>query len=337
MSKSRILLVIGVGRSGTSAFVGIVRELGFYVPQPEVVADDTNPRGFGEPRWVVDFHTRLLKKRAVTTIDSRPSAWETTATAATDDDVVAELRSWLEVQLVGADRIVVKDPRISWFLPLWRRCAEELGADTEFVTMLRPPTEVLASARQWYGTRQNDASRAGGWVNIMLRTERQSRGLPRAFVRYDDLLADWVATMGRVGRLLDEPGLHDLDDSRRSRIDAFVSPELHRQIRGWEDLAVPTPLRGLVDRSWEALLALAADGKQAPTLDELRREYEELHAESEAIAQSSIRAAGVGRKPSKPPKPAPAPTPKGKAAPPPGFAVRVKRRLRRALRGSRAH
>ena len=31
---------------------------------PRCKADDTNPRGFGEPRWVVDFHTRLLRKRA---------------------------------------------------------------------------------------------------------------------------------------------------------------------------------------------------------------------------------------------------------------------------------
>ena len=30
--------------------------MGFHLPQPEVKANDTNPRGFGEPRWVVDFH-----------------------------------------------------------------------------------------------------------------------------------------------------------------------------------------------------------------------------------------------------------------------------------------
>ena len=41
-------------------------QLGFHIPQPEVKADDTNPRGFGEPRWVVDFHTRLLRELRVT-------------------------------------------------------------------------------------------------------------------------------------------------------------------------------------------------------------------------------------------------------------------------------
>jgi len=337
MSRPSILLLIGVGRSGTSAFVGIVRELGFQVPQPEVVADETNPRGFGEPRWVVDFHTRLLNQRSVTTIDSRPAAFATTADAATDDDVVAELRSWLEVQLVGTDRIVVKDPRISWFLPLWRRCAEDLGADIRVVTMLRPPTEVLASAKQWYGTRQNDASRAGGWVNIMLRTELQSRGLPRAFVRYDELLGDWAGQVTRVGRLLDEPTLQDLDASRRSAVDAFVTPELRRQTRGWDDLDVPAPLRSLVDRTWDSLVPLADDDDRLAPLDDLRAEYDQLYADSEAIAQSTVRAARARRKPAEPPAKAVKPaTPAKTKAPPPGIGTKVKRRLRRALRRVRA-
>ena len=335
MSRPSILLLIGVGRSGTSAFVGIVRELGFHVPQPEVVADETNPRGFGEPRWVVDFHTRLLNQRSVTTIDSRPAAFATTADAATDDDVVAELRSWLEVQLVGTDRIVVKDPRISWFLPLWQRCATDLGADIRVVTMLRPPTEVLASAKQWYGTRQNDASRAGGWVNIMLRTELQSRGLPRAFVRYDDLLADWAEQVSRVGRLLDEPVLGELDLTRRAAVDAFVDPQLRRQVRGWDDLDVPAGLRGLVDRTWDALVPLAADEDAGSRLDALRAEYEQLYADSEAIAQSSARAARARRKKTEPAQAAPPQPAKATAnakTPPPSLLRRVKRWVRRVLR-----
>ena len=62
MSERRLLLVVGVGRSGTSLMAGILCQLGFHIPQPEVKADETNPRGFGEPRWVVDFHTRLLQQ-----------------------------------------------------------------------------------------------------------------------------------------------------------------------------------------------------------------------------------------------------------------------------------
>ena len=50
----RLVLVAGVGRSGTSLFTSILGMAGFHVPQPEVDADSTNPKGFGEPKWAVE-------------------------------------------------------------------------------------------------------------------------------------------------------------------------------------------------------------------------------------------------------------------------------------------
>ena len=58
----KVLFVAGAGRSGTSTLAGLMQILGLHVPKPEVVADETNPKGFGEPRWVVDHHDRLLKE-----------------------------------------------------------------------------------------------------------------------------------------------------------------------------------------------------------------------------------------------------------------------------------
>ena len=40
----RIVLVVGVGRSGTSLLAGALGQLGFHIPQPEVTADETNPK-----------------------------------------------------------------------------------------------------------------------------------------------------------------------------------------------------------------------------------------------------------------------------------------------------
>ena len=328
------MLVIGVGRSGTSAFAGILREAGFQVPQPEVEADDTNPRGFNEPRWVVDFHTRQLKRFRVTTIDSRPAAFAATSKTASDDAVVAELRSWLDVQFVGASRVVVKDPRISWFLPLWRRCAADLEVTPSCATMLRPPTEVLGSARQWYGSWQNDASRAAGWVNIMLRTEQQTRDSARVFVRYDALIADWRVQLARVGEQLGIAGLDAVDVGAAERIGEFIDPQLRRQTPGWGDLAVPASVRDLVDRVWEALLPLADGGGDLPALDALRAEYEGLYADAEAVAQSSIRAEKSRARP-KPAKQTTA-APAVKKSLLRRVARRARRDMRRLRRGRRS-
>src|SRR3954464_5273858 len=77
--RRSLVLVAGSGRSGTSLFSGILQRLGFHVPKPEVPADSTNPRGFAESQWVVDFHTQLLKRAQVETSEARPSAWALTA------------------------------------------------------------------------------------------------------------------------------------------------------------------------------------------------------------------------------------------------------------------
>ena len=67
------MVVAGSGRSGTSLFSGVLQRLGYHVPQPEVPADPTNPRGFAESQWVVDFHTRLLRAAGVQVSDARPA------------------------------------------------------------------------------------------------------------------------------------------------------------------------------------------------------------------------------------------------------------------------
>jgi hypothetical protein len=309
----RLVLVVGIGRSGTSLFAGILNRLGFHVPQPEVRADDTNPRGFNEPRWVVDFHTRLLRKRRVTVFDSRPAAWTLTAGAAEDEAAFEDLRAWLSVQFVGVDNVVVKDPRIGWFLPLWLRVADDLGIQTSFATMLRQPPEVVTSARKWYGTWQNDASRAAAWLNHTLHTEQATRGSRRAFVRFDDLLEDWSKEVARAGGPLEIPWLAGATRSGHPEVEAFVEPGLRRSTVGWDGVPVPAALRDLVDQVWEQASVLTrpgGDGEAAwASLDDCRAAYLQFYADAEAIAQSSVtavkprpwrRGAGGGERNAKP-------------------------------------
>jgi hypothetical protein len=291
-SDPRLVLVVGIGRSGTSLFTGILGQLGFHVPQPEVKADETNPRGFSEPRWVVDFHTRLMRARHVSRFDARPAAWESTAEAAGDEDVVEELKSWLSVQFVGADSVVVKDPRLDWFLPLWLRCANVLGMRVSFATMLRYPAEMVQSARQSYGTWQSDASRAASWLNVTLQSEYATRGARRAFIRYDALLEDWVREISRAGALLDVPRLVEVEQSRFPQIDDFVDPALRTATVGWDEVAVPALLQEMLEEVWGHVSSLAEPGGDTeeayPSLDAARAAYARLYADAEAIAQSSV-------------------------------------------------
>jgi hypothetical protein len=326
-ADKRLVLVVGVGRSGTSLLAGILGQLGFHIPQPEVQADETNPRGFGEPRWAVDFHRKLMRKARVTVFDSRPAAWDHCREAGEPAAVREELRGWLGEQLALSDAVVVKDPRITWFLPLWQECARDLGVPTTFVTMLRHPGEILASAKRSYGDWQTDASRAASWLNEMLEIEHGTRGSARAFLRYEDLLSGWSAELARAGDELDLPLLRSLRDEAHPEVDAFVDPTLHRNRAGWDGLDAPERVRDQAEAVWAELQRLAGPaGEREPAqaaLDSLAPRYRELYAEAEAIAQSTVTAAKP-RKKAKPKAAAP--------AGPPSLRGRVARRLPAPLR-----
>jgi hypothetical protein len=296
-SQRSLVLVAGSGRSGTSLFSGILQRLGYHVPQPEVPADSTNPRGFAESQWVVDFHTRLLAKAGVHVSDARPAAWSHTADVALDDGVHDELARWLRKQFKASDHVLIKDPRLCWFLPLWRRCAEEAGVSPRFATLLRHPAVVIESKLRSYGGWQSDVSRTAGWLNLTLFTERATRDGTRVFVRYEDLLNDWTKTLGWVGETLDLSVVRDAPAASVVSIHEFVDRGLSRSKANWKDFAIPTTLREQVDAVWD-LVSQLANGEVEDTgavieeFEAARAAYVSLYKDSEAIAQSSIAASG---------------------------------------------
>ena len=266
-----------------------------HVPQPEVQADDTNPKGFGEPQWVVDFHDELLKRCNVQVSDARPSAWFEAGKLGTFEPLRQRLRDWLEPQFAEGPELVVKDPRLSWFLGLWRSAALRCDASPAYVTMLRPVTEVVGSKQQHYGAKFGEVNRTAAWVNMMLHTERATRGSARAFVRYGDLLKDWTVPLFGIGQQFDLASVQTASANDIRAVHAFVDPNLRRVQLTWDDIEVPPRLREIAEESWQGLDRLADPGGDTPEvhdlLDELRTAYADLYDEAEAIAQSTALAA----------------------------------------------
>lgn len=289
------MLVVGAGRSGTSLITGVLSLLNYRVPQPEVMANATNPRGFGEPRWVVDFHAGLMRSRRISLFDARPAAWDAASKSAASATHLRTLREWLARELDGHDQLVVKDPRTSWFLPLWTETAAELRTEVSFVTMLRHPSEVLTSIRTTAGEPPNESGRAAWWLNMMLHTELVTRSFPRSYVLYDQLLTDWRGELVRVGAGLDDPAVSHPSTEAAARIDGLIDPGLRRSAAGWDAVSVAEPIRDLAEQTWAALFRLADPEADTPELrgefDRLRGAYHRLYDDAEAVAQSAIKAA----------------------------------------------
>jgi hypothetical protein len=293
-----LVLVVGSGRSGTSVLAGALQRLGFHVPEPEVAADETNPLGFAEPQWAVDFHTAILRRLAVHTTDARPTVWARTGEVAYDLETRRMLQDWLVEQFDRSPQVVVKDPRLLWFVPLWSRTAEDLGIEPRFVTMLRHPAQVVASKQRWYEALDNPPNRLAGWLNTMLYTERATRGARRALVQFDDLLSDWTRTIARVDEQLDLSILRTVRLRHMQAVSALINPELNRSTESWDEIDAPATLVELAERVWDDLSQLAGDEDSVDgwdnvlaRLDVKRQEYQHLYAQAEAVAYSSILAA----------------------------------------------
>ena len=345
----KVLFVAGAGRSGTSTMAGLMQILGLHVPLPEVPADATNPKGFSEPQWVVDHHDRLLKEALVQVSDSRPDAWFETGRISTREQERIATAEWLESHFAVSPELVVKDPRLSWFLALWRVAAIRTGATPVFATMLRPPAEVVGSKQTYYANKLGSAHLAASWLNMLLHTERGTRetaagtggdGAARVFVRYADLLDDWTRTTMHVGETLQLQSVLHANSEQIRDGHRFVDPSLRRMSQSLEDLGLPPRLHELVGETWQELNKLADPGGDTPdvhaTLDQLRESYTDLYAEAEAISQSSVVATEqrVRRQLKAGPGPGPGPRaagPGGPVAAPEHAADRIPHGLRAAV------
>ena len=291
-SRPQVLLVVGPGRSGTSAVAGALAHSGYHVPNA-IKARKSNPRGFYEPRWLVNFDKERLRGVRVGTLDPDPGALDFLHRALDRGDAKAVLAPWIVEQLASGRRLVLKDPRLVWFHRLWTELAGELCFDLGFLMMMRHPSEVSASRSAHYDTAH--ARAVAGWINVALMTERLTRGDRRAVVHYPDLVADWRRELGRVGGLLDldlQPSI----DQRPHPVDKFLDPSLRRQPHGWDGLSVPAWLRDLADRTFTALNTIAGHGEavDCAVLDALTEEYAEAYEALACVARPRFqRAKGI--------------------------------------------
>ena len=130
--------MLGPGRSGTSTMAGTLAHSGFYVPAA-IKGNETNPTGFFEPRWAVNFHRRLLDEAGVRTLDTDPEALARLERTPQDPAVRDELREWLARSSSSTRRLVIKDPRMVWFHDLWLAAARALGVEPEVRDHAPPP------------------------------------------------------------------------------------------------------------------------------------------------------------------------------------------------------
>jgi hypothetical protein len=215
-------LVLGMHRSGTSAATQLLALAGAHLPGHVMAGDEHNEKGYFEPWRIAVFNDARLRAGGGAWDD--PFAHPYRPLAEPDESDWRARAAALFAEEYGDAAIpLLKDPRVSVLAPLWRPVLEAAGFELRVVIPVRHPLAVAGSLARRDGF--PIAKSVLLWTSYMLAAEAGSRGLPRAFVDYDALLADWRPQVARIEAAHGAP-LPDLSAKAAAEIDAFLSPEL---------------------------------------------------------------------------------------------------------------
>jgi hypothetical protein len=215
-------------RSGTSALTRVLGLAGAALPSQSLFdTHASNPLGHWEPRRIVETHDRFLADSGVgwdDIFDYPPAIFQSPVADACRNRLIAIASR----EYGSADMFVLKDPRLSRLMPLWRPVLDRLGAAPRVVIAVRNPLEVAASLRRRDGWNEYRALTV--WMRYMLAAERDTRDLPRCFVRQDRLLSDWRSLIRSISDRLDLSLAVD-DEAVGREVDAFIRDDLvhHRR------------------------------------------------------------------------------------------------------------
>lgn len=220
------LFVLGMARSGTSALTRVLSLCGSALPAGMCGADGNNPRGYWEPRAAIMLNETILRRHDSNWYDPTLRLQEDCAFGAEESAAwVAEIAAYLRT-LPVSPLVVIKEPRITALSGLWFEAARQVGFDVAAVIAVRHPQEVVASTTRYARTSPELSSAL--WLKYNLLAERHTRGIPRVFVEYGNLLDDWHREVKRIGAALDI----DLDTADEGAIEEFLTPDLRRQRYG---------------------------------------------------------------------------------------------------------
>ena len=189
--SDRLIVVLGMHRSGTSVITRALKVLGVDLGDQLLSADDgddgDNVTGYWED---VDFNA--LNIGMLWAIDKD---WFHTSPVTPLDVQVLEEKGYflkagnlLKEKLRDKKVFGVKDPRMTKLLPFWKEVFARYDINVNYVLAIRQPVSVVKSleTRGWEGRERNYFL----WLNHVIESLSLTDSTSRVIVDYDHLMRD---------------------------------------------------------------------------------------------------------------------------------------------------
>jgi hypothetical protein len=280
------VLVLGMHRSGTSALTRVISLLGADLPSNLMPArHDNNETGFWESMDIFRLNDAILESGGSHWDDWRRFNPDWIRSPAKGAFKVRALQI-LELSFADSYLFVLKDPRNCRLMPFWLEVLREFETEPKSLLTIRNPIEVASSLRKRDGL--STAKSHMLWLRHVLEAEYATRGLKRAFVKYDSLLNDWRGAVATLSREL------EMAWPRRSattdhEIDRFVEYRHRHHAVSDGEISNHPEISAWVKEAYSALIELQAHRESKGALrrlDAVRTEFDRASDSLGAVVRS---------------------------------------------------
>ena len=255
--QKRIIVVLGMHRSGTSAVTCGLTALGVDLGDtlmPPI--EGVNAKGFFEDIDIYAFNVEILEFIS--------SDWHCLAPIEPHDIETLNQKGYflravdlLRRKTAGTQLFGFKDPRLAKLLPFWKPVFTHCGFDINYVLIIRNPLSVAQSLANRDGFSHEKSYML--WMGHVLTSLEHTETYLRALVDYDRLMEEPQKNIEFIAKYL---GL-TVDAQALQRYQSeFIDDKLRHTIYDKNDLVLDRACPPLVHELYVALLDVVADNRQ---------------------------------------------------------------------------
>jgi hypothetical protein len=266
-----IVFLVGMHRSGTSALTRVLSLCGGALPLELLPPDFGNPSGYWEPPGAIELNDAFLNANGSSWYDTSLALQTAPVGAAERAGFIAKIVDFLSSGFGNAGPVLLKEPRVTLFLPYWKAAAARLGLQVKIVHLFRNPFDVAASlaVRNQLAADHSLAL----WLKYNLAGERDARDCRRIFVAYEDVMSDWRSVVARCIAELDLELAVSAEAAEA--VARHLVPELqhHRGAAAGSSPAIDGQLLRWIQEAYAALARGAGGSNPSAELDAIFAEF----------------------------------------------------------------
>ena len=259
--KQTCILVLGMHRSGTSAFTGLLDLLDVYLGSELMEGTLANEKGYFENNILFKINEKLLAQINSSWDDVFYDEEKLESIKETD-----ELQKAIKSEFEYAETFAIKDPRLAFLFPVYKKVLQNLDINIKIILPYRNPIEVANSLHKRDGMPLEKGMLL--WAYHFLLAEKFSRTYDRVFIGFDELMSQSKEVVDAISSKL-SLNLQEKYIQNKKRIDEFLEPSLKHHNISMDNLSDNIP------KIVKEILALKDKFNDTDVLkefDELRKE-----------------------------------------------------------------